>query len=107
MAPPTPPDSLPPGSRCWPSLALAWRIRAHFDQQEGGALLPVLVDEAGSLVVLIVLLAALAIVGLVLAARAADTSAQSAGYALFAVGLALIFLNLKHYFDRQESRAAE
>jgi phosphotransferase system glucose/maltose/N-acetylglucosamine-specific IIC component len=53
-------------------------------------------------VVLILLLAALAVAGLFLAARAAATLPEAAGYALFLVSLALIFANLKHYFDRRE-----
>ena len=76
-------------------LGLGWDLRYGF----AGALPGLLVETAEGLAVLVALLAALALGGLVLAARAQDTSLHSIGYALCVVCIVLIAWNLKHYCD--------
>lgn len=80
-------------------IALGWGLKAQFDQR----LWSPLVSRGDSLVVLSGILTAFAIIGLVVAARGEGVTLTSAGYALFIVSVALIFLNLRHYFDCQES----
>ncbi|MGO8919567.1 MAG: hypothetical protein ACLQJR_27010 [Stellaceae bacterium] len=85
-------------------LALAVQVRHACD---GGALraaLPVVVEDATALIILVALLAALAVFGLLLAARAGEVRLEVTGYALFGFGLVFIFWNLKHYFDARERR---
>jgi len=82
-------------------IALGWGLKAQFDQR----LFSPLVSRGDSLVVLSGILTALAIIGLVVAARGEGVTLTSAGYALFIVSVALICLNLRHYFDcRDELR---
>ena len=80
-------------------IALGWGLKARFDQR----LWSPLVSRADSLVVLSGILTVFAIVGLVIAARGEGVTLTSAGYALFILSVALICLNLRHYFDCQES----
>ncbi len=85
-------------------LALAWLVKRACDGETRLAGLPVLVDDAVALVIVVALLAALAVLGLLLAARAREAVVETTGYALFAFGLVFIFWNLKHYFDAREQR---
>jgi hypothetical protein len=85
------------------ALALAWRIRVAFaDENHGAPWPPVLVEEGGALVLLVAVLVVLALFGLFLAARGHDPMATYGGYGLFAGALMMIFWNMKHYFDRLE-----
>jgi hypothetical protein len=79
-------------------IALGWGLKAQFDQR----LWPPLVSHGDSLVVLSGILTALAIIGLVVAARGEGVTLTGAGYALFILSVALIYLNLRHYFDCRE-----
>jgi 4-hydroxybenzoate polyprenyltransferase len=83
-------------------LVLAWRIKRAADGAASLATLPVLVDEASALVVLVGLLTALAIAGLLFAAHSGDGTVASMGYALFGFSLLFAFWNLKHYFDGRD-----
>lgn len=85
-------------------LALGWHVKSACDGVAPAGLPPLLVDDAGTLVVLVALLAALAVVGLVLAARSTGATLQATGYALFGSGLVFIFWNVKHYFDVRDRR---
>lgn len=86
-------------------LVLAWRIKRASDGAAPLAPLPVLVDDAAALVILIALLAALAIAGLLLAARSGESELEATGYGLFGFSLVFIFWNLKHYFDGRDRGA--
>lgn len=79
-------------------IALGWGLKAQFDQR----LWSPLVSRGDSLVVLSGILATLAITGLVAAARGEGVTLTSAGYALFILSVAMISLNLRHYFDCRE-----
>jgi hypothetical protein len=84
-------------------LALALGLKLYWD---GGSTAPwrlVLVEGSDALLVLSALLTALAIGGLQLAARWPDGVVHDAGWALSGFSLALLFWNLKHYFDRREA----
>lgn len=83
-------------------LVLAWRVKRAADGAGSLATLPVLVDEATALVVLVGLLTLLAIAGLLFAAHASDGTVEAMGYALFGFSLFFAFWNLKHYFDRSD-----
>jgi len=85
-------------------LALALGLKLYWDG--GSKRLPelVLVEDTDALLLLIALLAALAIGGLLLAARWSDGALHDSGFALFGSSLAILFWNLKHYFDRREIR---
>ena len=85
------------------ALVLAWRIRAAFAGESGGALLPpILVEGSDALVVLVAVLVVLGVFGLFLAARGHEPMAIYGGFGLFAGALIMIFWNMKHYFDRME-----
>jgi hypothetical protein len=79
-------------------IALGWGLKAQFDYR----LWSPLVSRGDSLVVLSGILTAFAIIGLVVAAHGEGVTLTSAGYALFIVSVALICLNLRHYFDCRE-----
>jgi hypothetical protein len=82
-------------------LALGWGWRNYFGGHDSGLPVPVLVERTDALLVLIAALAALALGGLFLAAYGTgDTPAV--GYGLFGANLAMIFLELRHYFDRRD-----
>lgn len=85
-------------------LALALGLKLHWDGGSAALTQLVLVDETDALLLLIALLAALAIGGLFLAARWSTGVLYDSGWALFGFSLALLFWNLKHYFDRRDSR---
>lgn len=82
-------------------LALIWELNAAL---AGTPLPSLLVDSEEALGTLLVVLAALAIGGLIAAAHSDSYAVQSAGYALFLIGIAFAFGNLKHYYDRREAR---
>lgn len=83
-------------------VALAWELKACFD---GTLRLSPLVETAEALVLLVGIVAVLGIAGLILAATNRDLTVASSGFTFFLLGVALIFLNVKHYFDRQDSPA--
>jgi hypothetical protein len=82
--------------------ALVWELATALGGGLGSLSARLLVEDETSLVVLVVLLSALALGGLVLAARGASVAASGAGYGLCLFGIAFVFANLKHYFDRRE-----
>lgn len=84
-------------------ILLALLLRAAL-RAGPAASMSLLVDGATALVILVALLSGLAIAGLVLAARTDETLTETVGYALFGFSLLFIFWNLKHYFDRRDSR---
>lgn len=83
-------------------LALVWLVKRACDGQAVPPALPLLVQDAATLVVLAALLAAQAVLGLLLAARAGDITLRVAGYGLFGFSLVFLFWNVKHYFDIRE-----
>lgn len=86
-------------------LVLAWRVKRAADGASSLATVPVLVDDATALVILVGLLTALAIAGLLFAAHAGDGTVAAMGYGLFGFSLLFIFWNLKHYFDGRDRGA--
>ena len=84
-------------------ILLALRLRAAL-RAGPSAPMSLLVDDPTALVVLVALLSGLAVAGLVLAARSGEDLPEAVGYALFGFSLLFICWNLKHYFDRRESR---
>lgn len=83
-------------------IVIAWRLKRQFDGREIGFLLPVSVDNSDFLFVSIAVLGALGLVGLGLAASVGGTL-YSIGVALFIVAAALIFNDIKRYFDRRDA----
>jgi len=84
-------------------VALGWLVKGAFDDRTVRWPLKILVERPESLVLLVALLTAIGIGGLFLAADA-HGAAKTAGYALFVVCLLVIAWNLKHYYDRTDSR---
>src|SRR5690348_9363041 len=84
-------------------VALVWLVKLACDRPPRGWPLDILVERPESLVLLIALLSAIGVGGLFLAAYT-HGSVQPAGYALFVVCLIFIGWNLKHYYDRINSR---
>lgn len=84
-------------------IALIWLVKQACDRPMHGRPFDILVERPESLVLLIALLSALGVGGLFLAADA-HGAAEPAGYALFIVCLIFIGWNLKHHYDRTDSR---
>jgi len=84
-------------------VALIWLVRHACDRPPHSWPLDILVERSESLLLLIALLSAIGVGGLFLAANARG-AAESAGYALFVVCLVFIGWNLKHHYDRIDSR---
>lgn len=84
-------------------LALVWLVKHACDHPTRGWPFSIFVERPESLLLLIALLSALGIGGLFLAANARG-AAELAGYALFIVCLIFIGWNLKHHYDRIDSR---
>ena len=84
-------------------VALIWLVKWACDRPVHDFPFDILVERSESLLLLVALLIAIGIGGLFLAA---DThgAARSAGYALFVVCLIFIGWNLKHHYDRIDSR---
>ena len=82
-------------------VLMALRLKRQFDGVGVGFLLPVLVEDTDSLIVAIAVLVLLGLVGLVLAATVGG-SLYGIGLALFVVTTAIIFGELKRYFDRRD-----
>jgi hypothetical protein len=84
-------------------IAFIWRLRAAFAGDSRGALLPPLLVEHGeALAILVAVLVGLGFFGLFLAARGPEPLVTYGGYGLFLGALAIIFWNVKHYFDQLE-----
>jgi hypothetical protein len=86
-------------------LALAtliWELRLALGGKAIELSARVLVNEEGSLLVLIALLGVTAVGGLLLAALGASPATSGAGYGLCLFAIVFAFANLKHYFDRRE-----
>lgn len=79
-------------------VAIAWRLKRQLDGAEVGFLLNVSVDNLDSLFVAIALLVVLALVGIWLAA-AIGGPFYPIGIALFIIAAALIFNEIRRYFD--------
>lgn len=77
------------------------RMNRQLDGRETGFLLPVTVSSTDTLLVTIALLAILGLAGAVLAATVGG-SVYAVGMALFFICAALIFLEMKRYFDRRD-----
>lgn len=84
-------------------LALIWLVKQACDHPARGWPFSILVDRLESLLLLIALLSALGVGGLFLAADARGAM-EPVGYALFVVCLIFIGWNLKHHYDRIDSR---
>jgi|SRR5690348_12216646 len=84
-------------------LAIIWLVKQACDRPVRGWPFSILVERPESLLLLIALLSALGVGGLFLAADARGAAAP-AGYALFIVCLIFIGWNLKHHYDRIDSR---
>lgn len=81
------------------AVLIAARIMRQLDGAEVGFLLPVATAGFDTLVVIIAVLAMLGLVGAALAA-AEGGALYGIGLALFAICAAMIFTELKRYFDR-------
>jgi hypothetical protein len=79
-------------------VALGWELKAYCD---GTLKLSILVDTSEALLLLVGILTLLGLAGLVVAGLSGDPTVEVAGFTLFLVDVGLIFLNVKHYFDRQ------
>ena len=64
-----------------------------------------LINNESALWVFIPIMGVLALVGVVLAGTSLESFYQYAGYALFAISVLSIFLNLKSYYDAQDRRS--
>lgn len=85
-------------------LALGWELKAYCD---GTLKLSILVETSEALLLLVGVLTFLGVAGLVVAGLSADPTVEVSGFTLFLIDVGLIFLNVKHYFDRRDARAAE
>jgi hypothetical protein len=83
------------------AIIIAARMKRQFDGREVGFLLDFSVANSDSLFVSIVVLTVLALAGLVLAAAVGGTL-NGIGLALFVIATAVIFRDIKRYFDRRE-----
>lgn len=83
-------------------IIAAVRMKLQLDGRETGFLLPVTAASSDALVVTIALLAVLGLFGVVLAASVGG-DVYSIGLALFVISAALIFLEMKRYFDRADA----
>jgi len=83
------------------AVIIALRLKRTFDGREVGILLEVSVASTDSLFVSIAVLAVLALVGAVLAATVGGTL-YGVGLALFVIASAMIFRDIKRYFDERE-----
>ena len=82
-------------------VIIAVRIKRAFDGREVGFLLAVSVASPDALFVSIAVLAVLALVGVVLAATVGGTL-YGIGLALFVIASAMIFRDIKRYFDQRD-----
>jgi hypothetical protein len=82
-------------------LVIFVRIKRQLDGRDVGFLLPVAATNADSLFVTVAVLAVLGLVGLVLAATVGGLL-YSIGLALFIISAALIFGDIKSYFDLRD-----
>jgi hypothetical protein len=83
-------------------VVIAWRMKRQLDGREVGFLLAVSVDNSDSLFVSMAVLAVLGLAGLGLAATVGGTL-YGVGIALFIVAAALIFNDIKRYFDHRDA----
>jgi hypothetical protein len=82
-------------------IIIAVRLKRQFDGGAVGLLLDVSVASTDSLFLSIAVLTVLALAGLIVAA-AIGGSLYGIGLALFVIGTAMIFRDIKRYFDRRE-----
>jgi len=77
------------------------RMKRQLDGREIGFLLPVASTDIDSLLVTVVILAVLGLIGVTLAATVGG-ELYGVGLALFLVAVAIIFSNIKRYFDLRD-----
>jgi hypothetical protein len=86
------------------ALALAFlRLKNHFDGGDPSWNSFLFVDDMTNLAVAIPVFAILGVVGLILAHAWPEGSLHAAGIGLFVASAAIIFLDIKHVFDRIEA----
>jgi hypothetical protein len=85
-------------------LILAIRLKRQLDGDELGLLLPVSVGREDGLILSIALLTVLGLGGAIVAATTGGIF-YGVGLALFIISAALIFHEIKQYFDRNEGRS--
>jgi len=89
------------------ALALAFqRLKSHFDGDDRSWSDFLFVDDMGDLVVAIPLFTILGLAGLVIARTWLYGSLHAAGIGLFVACAIIIFLDIKHVFDRRDRRGA-
>jgi len=81
---------------------VAVRVKRQFDGREVGFLLAVSVASSDALLVAVALLTVLGLAGVILAATVGG-AVYDIGIALFGICLALIFIEIKRYFDRLDA----
>jgi hypothetical protein len=86
------------------AIIIAVRMKRQFDGSEVGFLLAVSVGGSDALLVAIALQAVLGLIGFILAATVGG-AVYTIGIALFIICMALIFIEIKRYFDRQDRGA--
>jgi hypothetical protein len=87
------------------ALALAFlRLKHRFDGGASGWGEVLLVDDMKGLAVAIPLFAVIGLAGLFIAHAWSDGSLHDAGLGLFVVSGVIVFLDIKHVFDRSNSR---
>lgn len=79
------------------------RLKLALDGNAQGCGELILVDEPASLAFVVPLFTVLGLAGILLAAAWKSGSPYAAGLALFAASAVIIFLNIKHVFDRIDS----
>jgi hypothetical protein len=85
------------------AIALAFlRLKRRLDGNGSGWADFLLVGDMWNLALVIALFAVIGLAGLFIAHAWADGAMHSAGIALFVVSGAIIFLDMKHVFDRME-----
>jgi hypothetical protein len=86
------------------AIALAFlRLKHRLDDREEGWGSFLLVDDMWNLAVVIPLFAVVGLAGLFIAHAWASGAMHAAGIALFIASGAIIFLDIKHVFDRRDS----
>ena len=87
------------------AIALAFlRLRYRLDGGSSGLVEFLLVEDMWNLAIVVPLFAIIGLVGLFLAHAWESGAMHAAGLALFVVSGVIIFLDLKHVFDRIEAR---
>lgn len=83
-------------------IIIVTRMSRQLDGRDIGFLLPVTVTSSDLLFASIAVLAVLGLVGVILAATVGG-ALYGIGLALFAIAAALVFIEIKRYFDRRDA----